>query len=78
SIAGGNVTLAMENRPALLSQSQGASLVGRRYDILAAAGGIDGRFAAVLPHYLFLGGTLAYAAHAIRLDSGRNGPPRAR
>ncbi|MBH9330989.1 autotransporter domain-containing protein [Pseudomonas aeruginosa] len=73
SIAGGNVTLAMENSPDLLSQSQGESLVGRRYDILDAAGGIDGRFDAVLPNYLFLGGTLDYAANAIRLDIGRNG-----
>ncbi|MGV8641999.1 autotransporter outer membrane beta-barrel domain-containing protein, partial [Pseudomonas aeruginosa] len=38
-----------------------------------AAGGIDGRFDAVLPNYLFLGGTLDYAANAIRLDIGRNG-----
>ncbi|PXC05303.1 autotransporter outer membrane beta-barrel domain-containing protein, partial [Pseudomonas aeruginosa] len=73
SIAGGNVTLAMENSPDLLSQSQVESLVGRRYDILDAAGGIDGRFDAVLPNYLFLGGTLDYAANAIRLDIGRNG-----
>lgn len=36
SIAGGNVTLAMENSPDLLSQSQVESLVGRRYDILDA------------------------------------------
>ncbi|MDY7700487.1 S8 family serine peptidase, partial [Pseudomonas aeruginosa] len=73
SIAGGNVTLAMENSPDLLSQSQVESLLGRRYDILDAAGGIDGRFDAVLPNYLFLGGTLDYAANAIRLDIGRNG-----
>ncbi|WP_166801698.1 S8 family peptidase, partial [Pseudomonas aeruginosa] len=73
SIAGGNVTLAMENSPDLLSQSQVESLVGRRYDILDAAGGIDGRFDAILPNYLFLGGTLDYAANAIRLDIGRNG-----
>ncbi|WP_134552318.1 autotransporter serine protease, partial [Pseudomonas aeruginosa] len=73
SIAGGNVTLAMENSPDLLSQSQVESLVGRRYDILDAAGGIDGRFDAVLPNYMFLGGTLDYAANAIRLDIGRNG-----
>lgn len=73
SIAGGNVTLAMENSPDLLSQSQVESLVGRRYDILDAAGGIDERFDAVLPNYLFLGGTLDYAANAIRLDIGRNG-----
>ncbi|MCR3845634.1 zinc-binding dehydrogenase [Pseudomonas aeruginosa] len=63
----------MENSPDLLSQSQVESLVGRRYDILDAAGGIDGRFDAVLPNYLFLGGTLDYAANAIRLDIGRNG-----
>ncbi|MBG6492802.1 autotransporter domain-containing protein [Pseudomonas aeruginosa] len=73
SIAGGNVPLAMENSPDLLSQSQVESLGGRRYDILDAAGGIDGRFDAVLPNYLFLGGTLDYAANAIRLDIGRNG-----
>ena len=72
-LGGGTVTLALENSPTLLSQSQVQSLIGRQYSILEAAGGIQGRFGQVLPNYLFLGGTLGYAANGVQLDVGRNG-----
>ncbi|ROM33883.1 autotransporter outer membrane beta-barrel domain-containing protein [Pseudomonas poae] len=71
-LGGGNVTLALENSPTLLSQSQVQSLIGRQYSILQAAGGIQGQFGQVLPNYLFLGGTLDYAANGVQLDVGRN------
>ncbi|PVV71671.1 autotransporter outer membrane beta-barrel domain-containing protein, partial [Pseudomonas sp. HMWF011] len=58
--------------PTLLSQSQAHSLIGRQYSILEAAGGIQGQFGQVLPNYLFLGGTLDYAANAVQLNVGRN------
>ncbi|MBV6659571.1 autotransporter domain-containing protein [Pseudomonas yamanorum] len=71
-LGGGTVTLALENSPTLLSQQQAESLLGRQYNILQAAGGIQGQFGAVLPNYLFLGGTLDYAANGVQLDVARS------
>ncbi|SDU50504.1 autotransporter serine peptidase EprS [Pseudomonas yamanorum] len=71
-LGGGTVTLALENSPTLLSQQQAESLLGRQYNILQAAGGIQGQFGAVLPNYLFLGGTLDYAANGVQLDIARS------
>ncbi|AVE03841.1 autotransporter serine protease [Pseudomonas palleroniana] len=71
-LGGGTVTLALENSPTLLSQSQVHSLIGQQYSILQAAGGIQGQFGQVLPNYLFLGGTLDYAANGVQLNVGRN------
>ncbi len=71
-LGGGNVTLALENSPTLLSGAQAQSLIGRQYSILQAAGGIQGQFGQVLPDYLFLGGTLAYASDGVQLDVVRN------
>ncbi|KWU52106.1 autotransporter serine protease [Pseudomonas palleroniana] len=71
-LGGGTVTLALENSPTLLSQSQVHSLIGQQYSIFQAAGGIQGQFGQVLPNYLFLGGTLDYAANGVQLNVGRN------
>ncbi|VVM43281.1 Extracellular serine protease [Pseudomonas fluorescens] len=71
-LGGGNVTLALENSPTLLSQRQAQSLIGRQYSILEAANGIQGQFGQVLPDYLFLGGTLDYAANSVQLAVVRN------
>jgi subtilase-type serine protease len=71
-LSGGTVTLALENSPTLLTQTQAESLIGRQYNILQAAGGITGSFGSVLPNYLFLGGTLNYAANRVQLDVARN------
>ncbi len=71
-LGGGNVTLALENSPTLLSAAQAHSLIGRQYSILQAAGGIQGQFGQVLPDYLFLGGRLDYAGNAVQLDVVRN------
>ncbi|NWB69439.1 autotransporter serine protease [Pseudomonas sp. I8001] len=72
TLSGGTVTLALENSPTLLTQTQAESLIGRQYNILQAAGGITGSFGSVLPNYLFIGGTLNYAADGVQLDVGRN------
>ncbi|MFL1417334.1 autotransporter domain-containing protein [Pseudomonas fildesensis] len=72
TLNGGAVTLALENSPTLLSGAQAQSLIGRQYNILQAAGGITGSFGAVLPNYLFIGGTLNYAATGVQLDVARN------
>jgi subtilase-type serine protease len=71
-LSGGTVTLALENSPTLLTQTQAESLIGRQYNILQAAGGITGSFGSVLPNYLFIGGTLNYAANGVQLDVARN------
>jgi subtilase-type serine protease len=72
SISGATVSLLLENSPTLLSTTETRSLLGHSYDILQAAGGIQGQFGAVLPEYLFIGGSLDYAANAIQLDIQRN------
>ena len=72
TLNGGAVTLALENSPTLLSSAQARSLIGRQYNILQAAGGINGSFGSVLPDYLFIGGTLSYAASGVQLDVARN------
>ena len=72
TLNGGTVTLALENSPTLLSQPQAQSLIGRQYNILQAAGGVTGSFAAVLPNYLFLGGNLDYGTNGVQLAIARN------
>ncbi|WP_330205999.1 autotransporter serine peptidase EprS [Pseudomonas sp. AM14(2022)] len=72
SINGATVSLSLENSPTLLSTTETRSLLGHSYDILQAAGGIQGQFGAVLPDYLFIGGNLDYTANAIQLDIQRN------
>ncbi|MHB2138947.1 autotransporter serine peptidase EprS [Pseudomonas monsensis] len=72
TVSGATVSLPLENSPTLLSSAETQSLLGRQYDILQAAGGIQGRFGAVLPNYLFIGGSLDYSGNGIQLDIERN------
>ncbi|MHB2060481.1 autotransporter serine peptidase EprS [Pseudomonas monsensis] len=72
TVSGATVSLSLENSPTLLSSAETQSLLGRQYDILQAAGGIQGRFGAVLPNYLFIGGNLDYSGNGIQLDIERN------
>ncbi|HJR30343.1 MAG TPA: autotransporter domain-containing protein [Pseudomonas sp.] len=72
TISGATVSLSLENSPTLLSTRQVQSLLGNQYNILQAAGGIQGQFGAVLPDYLFIGGSLDYAATGIQLSVERN------
>ncbi len=72
TVSGATVSLALENSQTLLSATETRSLLGRQYDILQAAGGVQGQFAAVVPNYLFIGGNLDYAANAIQLNIERN------
>ncbi|WP_347906064.1 autotransporter domain-containing protein [Pseudomonas purpurea] len=73
AILGGTVSLALENSPTLLSTRQVQSLLGHQYNILQAAGGIQGQFGEVLPNYLFIGGSLDYSATGVQLAVERNG-----
>ena len=72
TISGATVSLSLENSPTLLSTQQVQSLLGHQYNILQAAGGIQGQFGAVLPNYVFIGGSLDYAATGIQLSIERN------
>ncbi|KZN20392.1 MULTISPECIES: autotransporter serine protease [Pseudomonas] len=72
TISGATVSLSLENSPTLLSTQQVQSLLGHQYNILQAAGGIQGQFGAVLPNYLFIGGSLDYAVTGIQLSVERN------
>ncbi|MDB6442445.1 autotransporter domain-containing protein [Pseudomonas sp. 21TX0197] len=71
-IDGATVSLSLENSPTLLTAGEVKSLLGRQFNILQAAGGIEGRFDQVLPDYAFLGGDLAYSASGIQLAVARN------
>ncbi|UZE15080.1 autotransporter serine protease [Pseudomonas sp. B21-053] len=71
-IDGATVSLSLENSPTLLSAQQVQSLLGHQYNILQAGGGIQGQFGAVLPNYLFIGGSLDYAATSVQLNVERN------
>jgi subtilase-type serine protease len=72
SISGATVSLSLENSPTLLSTAEAKSLLGHQYDILQAAGGIQGQFGAVVPDYLFIGGSLASTRNGIMLSVERN------
>ena len=72
---GGVVTLALENNPDVLTQPQARSMLGRQYQILQAAGGVQGQFASVVPNYLFIGASLDYSATAVQLGIERNATP---
>ncbi|VVO53601.1 autotransporter serine protease [Pseudomonas fluorescens] len=71
-IDGATVNLSLENSPTLLTAGEVKSLLGNQYNILQAAGGIEGRFGAVEPNYLFIGGSLDYSATGIQLAVERN------
>jgi subtilase-type serine protease len=71
-IDGATVSLSLENSPTLLTAGEVKSLLGNQYNILQAAGGIEGRFGAVVPDYLFIGGSLDYSATSIQLAVERN------
>ncbi|MCE4052981.1 autotransporter outer membrane beta-barrel domain-containing protein [Pseudomonas sp. Au-Pse12] len=63
-------SLAMVLEPS--SNSGFGSVLGRQFDILDAAGGVQGSFGAVLPNYLFLGGSLDYSATGVQLAVQRS------
>lgn len=74
-LSGGTVTAALENLPPPLSLSQTATLLGRSFTILNAAGGIDGQFDAMPQRYLFVGTALTYGSNSVNLAVNRNATP---
>ncbi|KWZ38361.1 peptidase S8 [Burkholderia savannae] len=73
-IDGGAVTLALENAPPALTPEQSRSVLGRRFEILNAAGGVEGRFDAP-GRYLFVDPVLAYGPTSVSLTIDRNATP---
>jgi subtilase-type serine protease len=71
-IDGATVSLSLENSPTLLTTGEVKSLLDHQYNILQAAGGIQGQFGTVLPNYLFIGGALDYSANGVQLAVERN------
>ncbi|TXM71273.1 S8 family serine peptidase [Methylobacterium sp. WL69] len=74
-IAGGSVSVSLENATASLSPSETRSLLGQRYTILTADGGVSGRFDATTPRYTFIGTDLSYGPNGVGLSVARNGTP---
>ena len=69
---GANLALDLQNPGVSLQSQRATSLVGRQYDILDAAGGVQGGFASVQSNSLFLGGGLAYTGSGVQLAVQRN------
>jgi subtilase-type serine protease len=72
-IQGGTVTVSLENATAPLSPAETRSLLGQRYTILTAGGGVSGRFDLATPSYTFIGTDLSYGTNSVDLSVARNG-----
>lgn len=72
SLDGANLALDLQNPGVSLQSQRTTSLVGRQFDILEAAGGVQGGFASVQSNSLFLGGGLAYTGSGVQLAVQRN------
>ncbi|EKG32854.1 autotransporter serine peptidase EprS [Pseudomonas avellanae] len=74
TVSGANMAVTLENdNAALLSSNQTSSVIGRQYNVLQAAGGIQGQFGSVTDDYAFLAGNLAYTGTGVTLALERNG-----
>ncbi|RMO85435.1 Membrane protein [Pseudomonas syringae pv. philadelphi] len=74
TVSGANMALTLENaNAALLSSNQTSSVIGRQYNVLQAAGGIQGQFGSVTDDYAFLAGNLGYTGTGVTLALARNG-----
>ncbi len=72
SVSGANLALDLQNPGVSLQSQPATSLVGRQFDILQAAGGVQGGFAAVQSNLLFLGGGLTYTGTGVQLAVQRS------
>jgi subtilase-type serine protease len=71
-IGGGTVSVSLENALSPLSPTETRSLLGQRYTILTATGGVSGRFDVTTPRYTFIGTDLSYGASTVDLSVARN------
>ncbi|KVE31729.1 autotransporter domain-containing protein [Burkholderia sp. TSV86] len=73
-VAGGALSLALENAPPPLNLEQSRSVLGRRFVILNAAGGVEGQFVAP-GGYLFVSPAVVYGPTSVSLVVNRNATP---
>ncbi|WP_263146759.1 autotransporter serine protease [Pseudomonas sp. RIT-PI-AD] len=72
-VDGANLAMALEYDASLLNARPTSSVLGQRFDVLQAAGGVQGRFGSVLADYAFLTGDLVYTGTGMSLAVERNG-----
>ncbi|MCJ2011423.1 autotransporter serine protease [Methylobacterium sp. J-076] len=72
-IDGGTLQVSTENGAPSLTVAEARALLGQRYTVLTAAGGVTGRFDATTPQYTFIGTGLDYGANDVGLSVARNG-----
>lgn len=72
TVSGATMALSLENG-AGFTTSEVNSLIGRQFNVLQAAGGVQGQFGSVLDNYAFLDGNLAYSGTGVALALERNG-----
>lgn len=71
TVSGATMALSLENG-AGFTTGEVNSLVGRQFNVLQAAGGVQGQFGSVLDNYAFLDGNLAYSGTGVALALERN------
>lgn len=71
TVSGATVALSLENG-AGFTTGEVNSLIGRQFNVLQAAGGVQGQFGSVLDNYAFLDGNLAYSGTGVALALERN------
>lgn len=69
---GGVVSLSLEHAPRALTPAEGRSILGTRYTILTAQGGVSGRFEQAVPNFVFLDAALDYASDAVTVAMRRS------
>ncbi len=72
TLAGGTVFVSPENIRRPLSFPEARSILGQRFTILNASGGVSGRFDGVVPNFLFLDASLGYSRTSVTLSMERS------
>ncbi len=72
TINGATLALSPENATAATGSNAIGSVLGRQFNVLQAAGGVQGQFASVLDNYAFVDGNLSYGANGVSLALERN------
>jgi subtilase-type serine protease len=71
TVSGATMAVSLENG-AGFTTGEVNSLIGRQFNVLQAAGGVQGQFGSVLDNYAFLDGNLAYSGTGVALALERN------
>lgn len=71
TVSGATMALSLENG-AGFTTGEVNSLLGQQFNVLQAAGGVQGQFGSVLDNYAFLDGNLAYSGTGVAVALERN------